>query len=106
MPVVQFSDAAEHALRLADLLQKLRMASGEAGFFLRLPKDRFRAEQCVPHSLAADAAVLRDLRKGEVFIVIKIREFPLLLCEKVSVEIQQEGEIHGLFHDCPSHAVK
>ena len=82
---------SQQGLRFLDLHEKTVVPLYQPGLILCGPKHGFRTEERVPHRLAADAVVFRDLSQGEVFVIIEVGVFPLLLREQFPVKIQQEG---------------
>ena len=62
-------------------------APDEARLVLHLLHDALRPDDHVPDALTGDACVFRDLRKGQVLIIIEVEELLLPLGEKLPIKI-------------------
>ena len=67
----------------------LGIAPDEPGLVLHLLHGRLGPHDHIPDPLAADAAVLRDLREAQILVVIEIEKLPLPLCQKLPVKIKE-----------------
>ncbi|MPM50880.1 hypothetical protein SDC9_97626 [bioreactor metagenome] len=68
----------------------------EAGLVLYLLHDGLRPDNHVPNALTGDPRVFRDLRQGEVIIIIVVEEFLLPVSEKFPIKIVEHGHAVGL----------
>ena len=89
-PVDVFSDLkiAERSVDLGDIGRRpadlLHLGFVAAVFFHQakavfgFAENAFGADDGVPDALPGDARVLRDLRKGEILVVVQVKKLPLL----------------------------
>ena len=50
----------------------------------------------VKDALPGDARVLRDLRQGQVLVVVEVEELPLPVGQQLAVEVVEHGHAVGL----------
>ena len=79
---------------LLDFLQLLlhgMEALDETGLVFQVGEDTLRPDDHIPHTLAGDAVIFRDLSQREVLVVVEVIKFLLALGEHIAVKVVQQS---------------